>query len=351
MKLLAPHIAARRAALRYINPATPGLTRRRHGKSFVYISAAGRRIASPRVLARLQSLVIPPAWSGVWICADPNGHLQATGFDARGRKQYLYHAQWTAQRNRNKFAGLLDFSRVLPLIRARVRRDLRLRGVPREKVLACIVRLLDTALIRIGNSEYARDNESHGLTTLLNRHAQVRGAQIRFQFKAKSGKLCDALLNDPVAARIIRACQDLPQQELFAYRDAAGALHDVSSGDVNRYLREITGLDVTAKDFRTWGGSVIALETYLAAGPAINPETSGPISKTEQKRREVAAVRAAAQALNNTVSTCRKFYVHPGLLELYAQNKLHTAPVPASPRRLTSPERLLHHLLKSKSLS
>ena len=354
MKLLHPKIAARKAALHYINPSKPGFSRVRRGKSFVFLTAQGRPVKDKKQLERLRSLVIPPAWENVWICSNPNGHLQATGIDARGRKQYIYHAQWTAHRNLNKFAGLLDFARVLPRIRTRVDRDLKLRGVPREKVLACVIHLLDTALIRIGNSEYARDNESHGLTTLLNRHADVRGSEIRFQFRAKSGKVCDATLHDPVAAKIVRVCQDLPQQELFAYRDAKGGLHDVSSGDVNRYLREITGLEVTAKDFRTWGGTVVALETLLDFGLPVESETGEAISKTELKRREVASVRAAADALNNTIATCRRFYVHPGLINAYARGRLQleldAVRARRGARRLTTPERVLERLLDSTAL-
>jgi DNA topoisomerase-1 len=275
-------------------------------------------------------LAIPPAWTRVWICPNPHGHLQATGLDARGRKQYRYHNQWTQVRNLVKFDRMLEFGRALPGIRRRVMRNLARPGLPKEKVCACVVRLLDAALIRVGNDEYAKENGSYGLTTIRNNHARVSGDEIHFNFKAKSGQRCDITVRAPRAAKIVRRCQELPGQELFGYVDGDGHPRDIGSGDINEYLLSITGERFTAKDFRTWAGTTIAAATLEGFAETHPPGANGrsraaTIKKSELKRREVAAVRAAAGALCNTVAVCRKFYVHPRLILGHADGALHAA--------------------------
>jgi DNA topoisomerase-1 len=348
MQLADPPAAARRAGLRYITDAAPGYRREKRGRGFVYRSPTGAPVTSKSLLRRFEALVIPPAWTKVWISPSPDGHIQATGLDAKGRKQYQYHPDWTAHRNRCKFDTLADFGASLAAIRARIDHDLRLPGLPKEKVAACIVHLMDRTLIRVGNSEYARDNDSYGLTTILNRHARVTGRQVRFRFKAKSGRECDVAIEDPGAARIVRTCQELPGQELFCYKDADGTVHDIGSADVNGYLHDITGHPFTAKDFRTWGGTCAAAESLHHAGPPHRPDGS-PLTKAELKRREVAAVRAASEALCNTITVCRKFYVHHVLMDAYTSGRLHAAfdrAAHARARRLSTAERAVLLLLK-----
>jgi DNA topoisomerase-1 len=285
----------------------------------------------------------------VWVCATPNGHIQATGKDARGRRQYRYHDDWTAQRNLHKFGTLLEFASHLPLIRQRVERDMRRPGMPRDKVAACIVHLMDRTLIRVGNSEYARDNDSYGLTTIRNNHAKVRGGHIRFYFKGKSGKVCDLEIDSPLAARIVRRCQELPGQELFCYQDDSGRVHDIGSAEVNEYLKAITGQPITAKDFRTWGGTCAAAERLARMPP---PSSGLPMGRGDLKRREMEAVRAAAAALGNTPAVCRKFYIHPIVVQAYAAGRLHAAFARAragTPRGLSGRERAVMTLLHSST--
>ena len=247
-----PAKSAQVVGLRYVTDERPGIRRERCGRGFRYRSSQGRTIRDRHTLKRINSLVIPPAWTDVWICPLDHGHLQVTGRDERGRKQHLYHPRWRETRDQTKYDRLIDFARALPGVRRQLRRDLAREGLCREKVLATVVRLLEVSLIRVGNDEYARDNKSYGLTTMRNRHATVRGAKIKFQFRGKSGKQHVVEVEDRRVARIVRACQDLPGQELFQYVDDAGQKHDVGSGDVNDYLRGITGQDFTAKEFRTW---------------------------------------------------------------------------------------------------
>lgn len=350
MLLPDPPAAARRAGLRYLTDASPGYTRHKNGKGFVYRSPTGAVVRSPKLIVRFRSLVIPPAWTNVWISPSPDGHIQATGLDAKGRKQYKYHPEWTAHRNRSKFDTLCDFGHCLVAIRARIDHDLRRPGLPKDKVAACILHLMDRTLIRVGNSEYARENDSYGLTTILNRHARVAGAQIRFRFKAKSGRECDVAIDDPTgrAARIIRTCQELPGQELFCYRNEDGRVRDIGSSDVNEYLQAITGCPFTAKDFRTWGGTCAAAHALHHLGPAQTP-SGQPLSKAELKRREVAAIRVASAALCNTLSVCRKFYVHHALMEAYTSGRLYAAFQRAAhsrSRRLSLTERAVLIVLK-----
>lgn len=297
--------------LTYTSDNKPGITRIRRKEGFVYRNPDGKPIKDPATLGRIKSLAIPPAWEHVWICIRANGHLQATGRDARGRKQYRYHPEWREERDGNKYGRLLSFARALPKVRSRVAKDLLLHGMPREKVLAAVVRLLETSLIRIGNSDYAKQNQSYGLTTLLNRHAKVKGSNIQFQFKGKSGIEHDIQLADKQLAKIIRTCQELPGQELFCYVDEAGESHDVTSQDVNAYLKETTGEDFTAKDFRTWAGTVLCAQAL----DMLSPDPEGSMSA--MKRAITDAIRGVAKALGNTLAVCRKCYIHPAVVGSY----------------------------------
>jgi DNA topoisomerase I len=306
--------AAKSVGLRYVTDAMPGITRRRAGRAFSYRDPQGRVITARQELARIRALAIPPAWTAVWICPFPNGHLQATGRDARGRKQYRYHQEWRVVRDSHKFDRTLIFARALPQIRARVEADLRRPGLPREKVLATILRLLETTLIRVGNAEYARDNKSYGLTTFRDRHVEFNGAEVAFEFRGKSGKLHKVSLRDRRLARIVRACQDLPGQELFQYIDSEGVRRDVDSADVNAYLQEITGEPFTAKDFRTWAGTVLA---SLALSEFESFDT-----QAAAKRNVTSAIEQVAKRLGNTVAVCRKSYIHPAILDSYLDGSL-----------------------------
>lgn len=309
-----PAKSAQVEGLRYITNEQPGISREQCGQGFRYRSAEGRIIRDRHTLKRISSLVIPPAWEDVWICPLDHGHLQATGRDERGRKQHLYHPRWREIRDQTKYDRLMDFVRVLPGIRRRLKRDLAREGLCREKVLATVVRLLEVSLIRVGNDEYARNNKSYGLTTMKNRHAMVRGAKIKFQFRGKSGKEHTVEVEDRRIARIVRACQDLPGQELFQYVDDEGQKHDVGSGDVNDYLGEITGRDFTAKDFRTWAGTITAASALRRLGPVE--------LETDARQNVVVAVKATAQSLGNTPAVCRKSYIHPAIIEAYLDGSL-----------------------------
>lgn len=312
-----PAKAAKEIGLRYVNDAMPGIKRRRTGRSFSYYDAAGQKIGDPDVLKRIRSLVLPPAWKDVWICRYPNGHLQATGIDARGRKQYRYHPKWRAFRDETKYGRMVAFGRALPALRARVEQDLRRQGLPREKILATIVRLLQDTLIRIGNREYVKQNKSFGLTTLRNRHIAVENDVVHFEFKAKSGIMRRLDLKDRRLARIVKSCKDLPGQDLFQYIDADGARHGVGSDDVNRYIKDATGQDFTAKDFRTWSGTVLAA---LSLRGLIEYD-----SEAAAKRNIVRAIEIVAGKLGNTVAICRKCYIHPAILDAYLDGSFHDA--------------------------
>jgi DNA topoisomerase I len=304
-----PRDSALAAGLHYTTDARPGIRRLRHRSSFSYVNGDGRTIKDPRELARIRSLVIPPAWENVWISPDPRGHLQAVGRDARGRKQYRYHPKWRDVRDETKYHRLIGFAQALPAIRARTARDLRHPGLTREKVLAAVVQLLEKTLIRVGNDEYARDNRSFGLTTLRDGHVNVSGAKVRFSFRGKSGVEHDIQLDDRRLARTIKACRDLPGYDLFQYLDEDGKRHAIGSADVNAYLKEITGEDYTSKDFRTWAGTVLAAQTLQ--------EFDKCESDAQAKRNLVSAVEAVAKRLGNTKAVCRKCYIHPAILEAY----------------------------------
>ena len=312
--VLDPVEASKLAGLRYVTDSGPGITRRRRGKSFQYFDSEGRAVRDKEILGRIKSLVIPPAWNDVWICPRANGHLQATGRDARGRKQSRYHPRWREVRDENKYERMKLFGETLPVIRERVEQDLGLPGLPKEKVLATIVRQLETTFIRIGNEEYAKENKSYGLTTMRNKHVDVEGTTVRFKFKGKSGKQHVIDLNDRRLATIVKKCLDLPGYELFQYIDEEGSLHTVDSSDVNEYLRTITEQAFTAKDFRTWAGTVLAC---LALRECEECET-----QTQLKKNVVEAIKKVAERLGNTPAVCRKCYVHPTVLETYMTGEL-----------------------------
>ena len=323
--------SAASAGLHYVGDDRPGIRRTLGPLGFRYTRADGRPVRSPSELKRIRALAIPPAWKDVWICPDPKGHLQATGRDARGRKQYRYHPSWRSHRDGNKFDRLEEFATVLPVIRARTSSDLAKSGLPREKVLATVVQLLERSLIRVGNDEYAKANGSYGLTTLRDQHVEVKGSTLRFQFRGKSGKRHNVDINDRRLARIVKQCRDLPGQELFQYVDAHGRTQDVNSADVNEYLREITGTDFTAKDFRTWSGTVLATAALR--------ECAVVDSMAAAKRNVVRAVEAVSGVLGNTPAVCRKSYIHPAILECYMDRSMNarlSRSLPPSVKRAAS---------------
>jgi DNA topoisomerase-1 len=309
-----PVESAKAAGLRYVSDERPGIRRKRVGKNFTYIDPDGQTVRDEKTLARIRSLAIPPAYKDVWICPLANGHLQATGIDDRGRKQYRYHPRWREVRDETKYARMMAFGEALPKIRERTRADLAKPGLSRERVLATVVQLLEKTLIRVGNEEYSKTNKSYGLTTLRNRHVDVEGSHITFEFKGKSGVHHSIDLQDRRLARIMEKLQDLPGQELFQWVDENGVRHTIDSSDVNEYLKEITGQDFTAKDFRTWAGTVLA---SLAL-----QEFESFDSETQAKKNIVAAIENVSERLGNTPSVCRKCYVHPAVLDSYLDGSM-----------------------------
>jgi DNA topoisomerase-1 len=307
-----PPESAAAAGLRYVPDEAPGIRRRRAGRGFSYIGPDGAPIRDAAQLARIKALAIPPAWTDVWICPNPRGHLQATGRDAKGRKQYRYHPRWREVRDAVKYDRMLAFAEALPVIRRGVEAHLALPGLPREKVLATVVRLLEETRIRVGNEEYRRQNGSFGLTTLRDRHAKVTSATLSFHFKGKSGKEHHVKVSDRRIARIVRRCRDIPGQELFQYVDEEGQRHAVDSADVNDYLRELSGGDFTAKDFRTWAGTLLAAR-YFRTGAPHTPETT----QAESQRLVNQTIEQVAAELGNTVAVCRKCYIHPAVVDAY----------------------------------
>ena len=304
-----PVEVAEEAGLRYVSDEQPGYTRKTKGDDFDYFDTEGRKIRDETRLLRIKRLAIPPAYTNVWICPTPNGHIQATGRDARGRKQYRYHERWREVRDENKYDRMIVFAKALPKLRRRVNRDLKRRGLPREKVLATVVQLLERTFIRIGNEEYAKENKSFGLTTMRNHHVDVTATKLKFRFRGKSGKEHEVDVTDRRLAKIIRQLQDLPGQEVFQYVNGDGEVRTVSSQDVNDYLREVTGEDFTAKDFRTWAGTVLAAMALNGQDPFEN--------KSQAKKNIKDAISAVAKILGNTPAVCRKCYVHPAVLESY----------------------------------
>lgn len=337
-----PVQSAKEAGLRYVSDTQPGIRRVRCGKGFRYVEADGSRVRDKETLARIRSLVIPPAWKDIWICPNPRGHLQVTGRDARGRKQSKYHPRWREVRDETKYERMLAFAEALPVIRGQVERDLALAGMPRRKVLATVVRLMETTFIRVGNEEYARENHSYGLTTMRNRHVDVDGTTVTFHFQGKSGKKHKVDLNNRRIARIIRRCQDIPGYELFQYEDKEGH-HAIDSGDVNEYLRDLCSQDFTARDFRTWAGTVLACSALR--------EFDVFESDSQAQKNVVQAIDIVAERLGNTRAVCRKCYIHPAVLDCYlagsmAQVLKKRFRAASSPNSLQKEERMLMHLLQ-----
>jgi DNA topoisomerase-1 len=324
--------AARSAGLRYVSDTAPGIRRIRAGQGFRYLASDGSAIDDPAQLERIRALAIPPAWTEVWIAPSPRGHIQAVGRDARHRKQYRYHATWREVRDATKYEQLIAFGEGLPALRRRVERDLRRPGMPREKVLATVVRLLETTLIRVGNEEYARANQSFGLTTMRDRHVDVAGARLEFRFRGKSGKSHVVRLNDRRLARIVKTCQDIPGYELFQYLDAEGQPQSIDSADVNAYLREIAGAECTAKLFRTWAGTVLALTALRELEPADSP--------TVTQRELMGVVKQVAARLGNTAAICRRCYIHPAVIESYQTGALRPSLEVLAGKGATRPTRL-----------
>ncbi len=323
-----PLVSAKEAKLRYVTGEEAGIRRKRRGKSFYYVGPDNKPVRNVETLNRIHSLVIPPAWQDVWICPLENGHIKAVGRDARGRKQYRYHARYRAVRDETKFERMLAFGAALPKIRRRVAKDLAAQGLPKSKVVALIVKLLDKTSIRIGNEEYAKTNQSFGLTTLRDRHAEVHGDTLRLHFRGKSKQDHDIQLRNRRLAKIVKRCQDLPGQEFFQWQSETGEVTKVDSSDVNDYLREITGSDFTAKDFRTWHGTGHMVQQLLTIGPAD--------TKTQINRNIVQAVKETAEHLGNRPAACRKYYVHPAVFESYMEQTLFSAmeiPVNGSVRK------------------
>ena len=345
-----PKESAKAAGLRYVTGQGPGIVRRRCGKGFIYLSPDSKPVRDKVTLARIRSLVIPPAWENVWICPFENGHIQAVGRDARARKQYRYHPRYRAVRDETKFDRMVAFGAVLPKLRKRIQQDLALPDLPQKKVVAAIVRLLDTTCMRVGNDEYAKANQSYGLTTLKDRHADVKGEQVHLHFRGKSKQDHDVTLRDRRLAKIVKQCQDLPGQELFQYQTDAGDHVKVDSADVNEYLREITGQDFTAKDFRTWHGTAHMAQQLASSGAAQ--------SETEGKHNMIQAVKETAKRLGNRPAACRKYYIHPVIFESYQEETIFRAmqnvhsDSPGPPGKLSAVEvavlRLIHSFKGSK---
>jgi len=329
------------AQLRYSSDDAPGIRRRRAGRGFYYLDSRGRRITDASELQRIKGLAIPPAWTEVWISPVRNGHIQATGRDDRGRKQYCYHDRWQEMSNLSKFEGLIEFGRALPRIRRRVAADLRRRQLSRSKVAALAIRLLDLTMIRVGNEEYARQNGSFGLTTLRDRHLRVKGSEIRLRFRGKSGVLQEVRLSDRRLAKSLNACQEIPGQELFQYLNGAGTYQGLDSADVNNYLQEAAGIACSAKDFRTWKASVLVLEQLY--------EQRSLASERERRKAVKQAVCRAASALGNSTTICRNYYVHPLLLENYIGHDfgvLCPQQTPRASKWMDASEKLLLSLLQ-----
>jgi DNA topoisomerase-1 len=343
MDVMAPDASAAAAGLRYVNDARmPGI--RRLGKTRVrYLDVHGRTLADRETLARIKSLAVPPAWTSVWICPDPRGHVQATGRDARGRKQYRYHPKWRTVRDEVKYGRLLEFAAALPALRERVAADLRRSGLPREKVLATVIALLEKTLIRVGNEEYARANRSYGLTTLRDGHAKVSPDAVHFEFRGKSGVSHRVGVQDPRLARIVKACRDLPGYELFQYVADDGQRCTIGSADVNEYVREVCGEAFTAKDFRTWAGTVLVARALADA--------ARPATATAGKRAIVQAIDCAAQRLGNTVAVCRTSYVHPAVVEGFLEGDVIGPPRRGSSRgqRLSGEEAAVARLIERRT--
>lgn len=313
--VLEPVKSAEVANLFYVNDMSPGIRRKKTGKGFSYINSKGNIIKDKEEIKRINSLILPPAWKDVWICENPNGHLQATGRDAKGRKQYRYHQRWQQLRNELKFDKMLLFGQILPSIRKQIRKDLALKGIPKEKVMALVISIMSETLIRVGNSEYAEENNTFGLTTLLNKHVRIEDNKIKFKFKGKSGKFHNIDLKNKKLAKLVKQCRDLPGYDLFEYLDENCQPHSIGSSDVNSYMCSITEQNFTAKDFRTWGGSVYAMKVLQ--------DFSGFDTQTEAKKNLVEAIKIISKKLGNTTTVCKKYYIHPKVLEAFFDGSLN----------------------------
>ncbi|MBB6610116.1 DNA topoisomerase IB [Pontibacter sp. Tf4] len=309
-----PERSAQAAGLRYTSDDRPGYTRKKSGKGFTYLDAKGERVTDEKTLERLQKLVIPPAWTDIWICPSVKGHLQVTGRDAKGRKQYIYHPEWNKSRNVTKFGRMLSFGKALPKLRAQIKKDIQAKDLDRRKVTALVLSIMDNALIRIGNRQYAKANDSYGLTTMRDKHVKINGSQVKFTFRGKKGVEHDIDLKDRRLAQLVKKCKDIPGYDLFQYYDENGERQVLESGDVNEYLREATDQPFTAKDFRTWGGSVRmvkCLENVLEENPEL-----------EKEKAIKAAVKDVAKGLGNTPTVCSKYYIHPEVVNMFREDKL-----------------------------
>jgi DNA topoisomerase-1 len=334
----------KRSGLVYVQEQdyVPGLSRRKNGEAFIYVDAEGSVVRDDEIIARIKALAIPPAWTKVWICPVANGHLQATGCDARGRKQYRYHSDWRTQRDAAKFEHLLEFGALLPKLRRRVNQDMRERALQKERVLSTIVRLLEESLIRVGNDEYAKENKSYGLSTFKNRHALVKGDELKFQFRGKSGVYHAIRVTDGRVARTVKRCQDLPGQRLFRYFEESGELRDVRSEDLNEYIQQTFGPGFSTKDFRTWAASAFAL--------SILSRVERPNTKKQARQEIGSAVSQVAEVLGNTPAVCRKSYIHPAIFEEFAAGRLRPPSAPVyqllSRSSLSASERELLRFLR-----
>jgi len=321
--------SAEAAGLYYISVTEPGFIRKKIGKGFIYFDHNNNKIEDEKLISRIESLVIPPAWEEVWICRKASGHIQVTGRDAKGRKQYIYHPKWDEIRNTNKFNLMLKFAESLPLIREKVEQDLKQKNLTKQKVAAIIIKLLEETLIRVGNMEYAIANDSYGLTTLKNKHIEIEGNKIKFMFVGKSGKNWEVDVNNKKLAKLVKQCQELPGQNLFQYVGEEGNLQNITSNDINEYLKNIVDLGFTAKDFRTWGGTVTAAIELYHSGKAENEK--------DEKKKITQAIKNVAKALNNTLAVCRKYYIHPEIIESYKDGTLFTEMQKAEKKIETQP--------------
>lgn len=337
-----PVASAGLVQLHYVYSNEPGITRKKHGKNFIFFGPDGQRITNAETLERIRKLAIPPAYVDVWICALANGHLQATGRAANGKKQYFYHPQWRGVRDVTKYSQMVAFGEKLPLIRDRIAVDMALPGLPREKILATVIRLLECTLIRVGNEQYAREHESYGLTTLTNQHVDVHGNQILFEFRGKSGKEWSLFIRDPKIARIIKKCACLPGYELFQYLDMDGNPQRIDSRDVNDYLKEITEVPLTAKCFRTWAGTVAAFHLFRQCTPCLND------SEAAVKRQITEVIRQVSTQLGNTVAVCRKNYIHPHVFDCYRDGSIHSESCFSSVAGLKDEEAATLNFLKKR---
>lgn len=345
-----PQLTAKIAGLKYVTDTMPGFTRKKAGKGFYFIDDKGESITDKDIILRLKKMVLPPAWTNIWICPNPLGHLQATGYDTLNRKQYRYHEEWNKIRNETKYYRMLEFGKHLPIIRERIEKDLRTQGLNRNKVLALVVSIMERTFVRIGNASYEKQYGSYGLSTLRDRHAKINGNSVFFRFKGKKGVLQEVELKNKKLAKLVKKCRDIPGYDLFQYYDEDGQRQSIDSGSVNEYLKEITGCDFTAKDFRTWGGSINAMRSFNEIGSYE--------SSSQAKKNIVKVIDQVSQILGNTRSICKKYYIHPTLIEAYEDGclldyfrELDTIEEDENITGLTCEEKLLMKVLETVKIS